>query len=335
MFEKLDHASRLNDNNGYPYLRTHPLTTERIGEARARQSATLSGAPAAAAASGSRFEHELMRARARVLMDPRVESMRRLQELDATAAATSGTPAERLGVLAASVQASLVLRDAARARSHARPCARTGAGGGRTAQRVLTLLQLNALAAAGDVPRAAQAMAPLDADTSRPLQLIARQPGAGRPRRGRLAAQRRRAADAGRRRRLTTAPRGRRWRSCGAASTSRCARCAPQAEAHAAVGDLGGAIDRLRAGQRSARSGGASSRPHRGLGHRRAGARPRSAAARDGRRTGRPALTVEKDAVGPERLPSERGAAARSLPQDQAGSNKRSSATSITMPAAL
>ena len=37
MFEKLDQASRLNDSNGYPYLRTHPLTIERIGEARARR----------------------------------------------------------------------------------------------------------------------------------------------------------------------------------------------------------------------------------------------------------------------------------------------------------
>ena len=36
MFEKLEHASRLNDNGNYPYLRSHPLTVERIGEARAR-----------------------------------------------------------------------------------------------------------------------------------------------------------------------------------------------------------------------------------------------------------------------------------------------------------
>ena len=36
MFEKLDKASRLNDSGNYPYLRTHPLTVERIGEARSR-----------------------------------------------------------------------------------------------------------------------------------------------------------------------------------------------------------------------------------------------------------------------------------------------------------
>ena len=30
----LDHATRLNDNGAYPYLRSHPLTTERICEAQ-------------------------------------------------------------------------------------------------------------------------------------------------------------------------------------------------------------------------------------------------------------------------------------------------------------
>jgi predicted Zn-dependent protease len=34
MFERLDTASRLNDSNQYPWLRSHPLTIERIAEAR-------------------------------------------------------------------------------------------------------------------------------------------------------------------------------------------------------------------------------------------------------------------------------------------------------------
>ncbi|MEO7640826.1 MAG: M48 family metalloprotease, partial [Ramlibacter sp.] len=32
MFEKLQQAARLNDNGAFPYLRTHPMTTERIAE---------------------------------------------------------------------------------------------------------------------------------------------------------------------------------------------------------------------------------------------------------------------------------------------------------------
>jgi predicted Zn-dependent protease len=45
MFEKLQQASRLNDNGSFPYLRSHPLTTERIAEAQARvQLASLEAA---------------------------------------------------------------------------------------------------------------------------------------------------------------------------------------------------------------------------------------------------------------------------------------------------
>ena len=41
MFEHLQAASRLNDDGSWPYLRTHPLTTERIGEAQDRKSTRL------------------------------------------------------------------------------------------------------------------------------------------------------------------------------------------------------------------------------------------------------------------------------------------------------
>ena len=37
MFEKLQIASRLNDRGNYPYLRSHPLTTERIADMQLRQ----------------------------------------------------------------------------------------------------------------------------------------------------------------------------------------------------------------------------------------------------------------------------------------------------------
>ena len=80
MFEKLDQAARLNDSGGYPYLRSHPLTTERIGEARARMgTATARPAPGPNVAS---FEHALAQARSRVLMDTRVDALRRWQALD-------------------------------------------------------------------------------------------------------------------------------------------------------------------------------------------------------------------------------------------------------------
>ena len=71
MFELLASANRLNDSGSYPYLRSHPLTTERIAEARARVPDGATPVPPAPAL------HELMRARAAVLMDPSTEALQR------------------------------------------------------------------------------------------------------------------------------------------------------------------------------------------------------------------------------------------------------------------
>jgi predicted Zn-dependent protease len=106
MFEKLDYANRLNDNGAYPYLRSHPLTTERVAEAQSRLGT------GAVAAGKVRPEHALKQARARVLMDPTVQARRRQQDLDK---ALANSAEDRLAALYASVLASLLLRDFARA----------------------------------------------------------------------------------------------------------------------------------------------------------------------------------------------------------------------------
>ncbi len=51
MFEKMETSNRLNDYGGFPYLRTHPLTVERIGEARSRASTGRRRRPASASSS--------------------------------------------------------------------------------------------------------------------------------------------------------------------------------------------------------------------------------------------------------------------------------------------
>ena len=85
MFEHLELASRLNDDGSYPYLRTHPLTSERIGDARSRLG--LGGWEAARAAIPKQTAlaamHALMSARARVLMDPRHVSLEPLISISA------------------------------------------------------------------------------------------------------------------------------------------------------------------------------------------------------------------------------------------------------------
>ncbi len=63
MFDKLQAASRLNDNGAYPYLRSHPLTTERIADIRGRLPLGATGEPVPAVT----MEHALISARARVL----------------------------------------------------------------------------------------------------------------------------------------------------------------------------------------------------------------------------------------------------------------------------
>lgn len=69
MFSKLQQASRLNDDGSFPYLRSHPLTTERMADMKLRhaQHADDKVAPATPGPAVSAQWHALMSARARVL----------------------------------------------------------------------------------------------------------------------------------------------------------------------------------------------------------------------------------------------------------------------------
>lgn len=147
MFEKLDVANRLNDNSGYPYLRSHPLTTERQSEARLRHQ----GLPAVRAAVAPGWMHLLMGARARVLMDPSVAALRRLQELPV--ARPGQGPADQVAALYASALASTLLRDhasAERRNAEARALVTAQAAPDTGIVRALWLLDAEGRMAAGD-----------------------------------------------------------------------------------------------------------------------------------------------------------------------------------------
>jgi predicted Zn-dependent protease len=118
MFNKLGNAGRLNDSGGFPYLRSHPLTTERIADMTSRvgefdrtrtQTLTTSNAQ-------ELLYHRLMAARARVLADPSFDAQRahihRAEKLDASTAAADKLIALYAGTLSAWQQ-----KDAAKARS--------------------------------------------------------------------------------------------------------------------------------------------------------------------------------------------------------------------------
>ncbi len=70
MFERLQQAARLNDSGNFPYLRSHPMTTERIADAQARQQLLPVRLPPPMTAL-----HAMMAARAQVLADPHPDAL--------------------------------------------------------------------------------------------------------------------------------------------------------------------------------------------------------------------------------------------------------------------
>ncbi len=258
MFEKLDQSSRLNDNGAYPYLRSHPLSSERIGEARSR----LGPGPVVPATAG--LEHAVAQARARVLMDSRVDALRRWQAMDADR--LGSTPADRLGAAYSSALASTLLRDWPRADAALSQAVVLTMGDARAAQ-MAALLQAHSLFERGDTERAAAVLKPHVESPSRPVMLLDAQVALAAALRARGSAGTggeaagatalRRSAE-----RLQTwlalhprdatawAQSGQAWAALG--QPLRAVRA--EAEVRLALGDLNGAVDRLRAGQRSARS---------------------------------------------------------------------------------
>jgi len=252
MFERLDLATRLNDNNGFPYLRSHPLTVDRISEARNR---TLLDATSARPAT---LMHALMQARARVLMDDSAQGLQRLN-----GGSSSPVLADRIGALYAGAMAAMQLKEHSRAEAQAAEALRMAAMAAPRepmAERAITLLQAEARLARGDASAAFAALDSLgSAATERAPMLLRAQAGLalqqGQPQISHaglrestealqtwLADHRQDAAA---------------WellaRTSGALGLQLRAMRA-DAEARAAVGDLSGAIDRLRAAQQVSRA---------------------------------------------------------------------------------
>lgn len=149
MFDKLQQASRLNDNGAYPYLRSHPLTTERIADMHARQPQTITGAEVVVTSP----EHAMMAARARVLASPGVEPLGELlAEAQDARLATMSIP-RQVGILYGAALAASRQRNFAVAAGflgRLAPLVREPAG----AARQFGLLQAEVALAAGQAPQA-------------------------------------------------------------------------------------------------------------------------------------------------------------------------------------
>ena len=248
MFEKLQQAARLNDNGSFPYLRTHPMNTERIADMQARQQ--LAGRTAAA----PDVVHAMMAGRARVLSNPGVDALRSYVT-EAQAAQAGGNRARQAGALYAAALASARLRDAGGAGKWAAKLAELTAGDARAA-RLSALLGAEVGLAGGDTARAA---ALADASPAARPELI-------------LSSQARitggRAADAAQRLQTWVAlhPRdAQAWQLLAAAYTAqgqplRAIRA--EAEARVAHLDYQAALDRFKAAQDMARKAGPGTSDH-------------------------------------------------------------------------
>jgi len=150
MFEKLQQAARLNDNGNFPYLRTHPMTTERIAEAQSRQQ--LTARPTAPPAPD--LVHAMMVGRSRVLSNPGVDNLR---SYAGEAEGAAADRARQAGLLYAGALANSKLREPAAASRLATKLAAVTAGDAR-ASRLAALLAAEVALAGGDAPRALSLM---------------------------------------------------------------------------------------------------------------------------------------------------------------------------------
>jgi predicted Zn-dependent protease len=249
MFEKLDLNSRLNDSGGFPYLRTHPLSTERIGEARARLG-TASPVPPV-----SVLGHTVAQARSRVMMDPRVDALRRWQAQEAPA---SANVSDKLMAAYSSALASILLRDFGRAEAPLQLALGLVRGSPRSdarAERDVVFLQAQLLLARGDAARAAEVLKPYDNEgmpSSRAAMLLQAQAamGIGKPALQRSTEEMQTWIASHPNDAAVWSQLGRSWQQLGHGLRALRA----EAESRIVVGDIVGGVDRLRAGQKLART---------------------------------------------------------------------------------
>ena len=107
MFGKLQQASGLNDSGGFPYLRSHPLTTERMADMQARQQ-LQSNKP-------NNLDEDLiqamMSARARSLAQPGVDALRAWANEASDPNLARMKASKRMGILYGAYMSWLQLRD--------------------------------------------------------------------------------------------------------------------------------------------------------------------------------------------------------------------------------
>jgi predicted Zn-dependent protease len=106
MFEKLQQSARLSDSGNFPYLRSHPMTTERMGDMQQR----LMLSPPSRVSEPS-LQHAMMSARARVLAEPGIDVLRQWAVEPQASGFANLSKARQVSGLYAAVLANIKLRD--------------------------------------------------------------------------------------------------------------------------------------------------------------------------------------------------------------------------------
>ena len=249
MFERLQQASALNDNGRFPYLRSHPLTTERIADMHSRLplGVTVSSVP-------HDMEQAMVSARARVLSQSQVDSLRAWTQLPQSLPAQA-TPAQKTGSLYAAALAHQMLREPAQARQQWQAL-QTLTASHTAAARLTRLLGADLQAARGEYAQLVQGLQPssMVAQWPRPelvtvAQALAHLPG--HPATASVVQQLRQQVQ-------STPHDAQAWNLLGtlqAAQGQKLASLRAEGEAQLVRMDLQGALDRFRAAQDVARSG--------------------------------------------------------------------------------
>lgn len=257
MFQRMADATRLSDSNAFPYLRTHPLTVDRLSEARSRALLPVAGRGGEAAPP---ILHALMQARARLLMDQTSTGLQRLNGESSSPELSDQVAAAYAGALSASLRGqherARTLLDEARAQ------AATAQAREPAAEQMLALTAVKLALAEGRTASALQALQALPTRDSpllrRPALMLAGEAAAALHRQDPAAAgPLLRDSASALQTWLADHPRDAlAWQTLAGvheAQGQRPRALRAAAEARAAVGDLTGAIDRLRVAQQSLR----------------------------------------------------------------------------------
>jgi predicted Zn-dependent protease len=161
MFDKLAMANRINDNGSFPYLRTHPLTSERIGDMQSRMQ--MEAPKAVAASPAQALEHAVMATRARLLSNSAIDVLRSEAAQANSLLSSSSTNTSRTvdpmlpAKLYGGALAAIKQRDFPAAQRYAEGAMRSLAepsASASYAKRAITLLMTDIALAQGDGSRA-------------------------------------------------------------------------------------------------------------------------------------------------------------------------------------